>query len=112
MTKNGTKMTCIIAIGYGGQNEIIRAVRKCISAGVDTDSLDEKIFLQYMDSGMYPAPDMIVRTGGHIRHSGMYLYHSEYSEYYFTSTLWPDFGRVDIEKALLQYENAHRKYGK
>ena len=55
--------------------------------------LTEKEFLTYLDSGKYPPPDLIVRTGGNIRHSGFFLYQSAYSEYYFTETLWPEFSQ-------------------
>jgi undecaprenyl diphosphate synthase len=90
-TKSGDKMTFILAIAYSGQDEIIRAVKRVIAEGVDPKTLTEKEFLMYLDSGKYPAPDLIVRTGGSIRHSGFFLYQSAYSEYYFTDTLWPDF---------------------
>lgn len=105
-------MTLILAIGYGGQDEIVRATKRAIQAGVDPETLDEKSFLQYLDTGRFPAPDLIVRTGGDVRHSGYFLYQAEYSEYYFTDTLWPDFGEDEFYASLNSLKNAKRNFGK
>lgn len=110
--KNGTKMTMILAIGYGGQDEIIRAMKNFISQGGDIHTLDETTFLPFLDTGRFPAPDLIIRTGGDMRHSGYFLYQSEYSEYYFTNTLWPDFQEKEFHKALDTLMGAKRNFGK
>lgn len=99
-TKSGQNMTFILAIAYSGQDEIIRWVKRCIAEWIDPKTLTEKEFLNYLDTGKYPPPSLIVRTGGSIRHSGFFLYQSAYSEYYFTKTLWPDFGKEEFERAL------------
>ena len=62
-TLNGENMTVVIAIAYGGQNEILRATRRAIECGISSDELDEETFLQFLDTGAFPPPDMIVRTG-------------------------------------------------
>ncbi len=111
-TKDCTEHTCILAIGYGGQDEIIRATKRAIEEGIDPATLNEKSFLQYLDSGRFPAPDLIIRTGGDCRHSGYFLYQAEYSEYYFTETLWPDFSEEETYKALNSLKNAKRNFGK
>ena len=111
-TKAGDKMTFVLAIAYSGQDEIVRAVKRVIAEGVDPQTLTEHEFLTSLDSGKYPPPDLIVRTGGSIRHSGFYLYQSAYSEYYFTDTLWPDFGPTDFQKALDDYALSGRNFGK
>lgn len=103
-------MTFILAIGYGGQDEIIRGVKKFVQEGGDIDLLDEKTFLPFLDTGKFPAPDLIVRTGGDMRSSGYFLYTSEYSEYYFTDTLWPDFREPEFYKAFSSYQNATRNF--
>lgn len=103
-TKNGINMTCILTIGYGGQDEIIRGIKNFAKQGGDIDSLDETTFLPFLDTGRFPTPDLIVRTGGDIRLSGYFLYQSEYSEYYFTPTLWPDFKKEEFYKALESLE--------
>lgn len=111
-TKDGTQMTCIFAIAYSWQDEIVRGVRRVLVEGIDPKTLDEKTFLTYLDTGKYPPPDLIVRTGGQIRHSGFFLYHSAYSEYFFTETLWPDFGKGDLDKAIEFYNSIKRNFGK
>ena len=110
--KNGTKMTLIIAIGYGGQDEIIRGIKNFVQQGGDIKTIDENSFLPFLDTGRFPPPDLIVRTGGDMRHSGYFLYQSEYSEYYFTPTLWPDFKEEEFYKALETLKDAKRNFGK
>ena len=109
-TEHGKKTTCVLAIGYGGQDEIVRAVKRCIAEGVDPETLDEKSFSNYLDSGRFPAPDLIVRTGGDTRHSGYFLYQSEYSEYAFSKTLWPDFSVAELEEILSDFQKAKRNF--
>lgn len=111
-TKDGIKMTCVFAIAYSGQDEIIRGIKRAIAEWIDPKTLDEKSFLTYLDTGKYPPPDLIIRTGGSIRHSGFFLYHSAYSEYFFTETLWPDFGSSDFYQALEFYNGAKRNFWK
>lgn len=111
-TKEWNKMTCIFAIAYSGQDEIIRGIKRLLAEGIDPKSLDEKTFLTYLDTGKYPPPDLIVRTGWAIRHSGFFLYHSAYSEYFFSDTLWPDFSKKDFDSALEFYENTQRNFWK
>lgn len=111
-TKTWSKITFILALGYSGQDEIIRGIKKWVEAGNTIDTLDEKTFLPFLDTGRFPPPDLIVRTGGNIRHSGYFLYQSAYSEYYFTETLWPDFGQWDFDQALEYYEWVKRNFWK
>ncbi len=110
--KNWEKMTAIFAIAYSWQDEIVRGIRRAMAEWIDPISLDEKTFLTYLDSGKYPSPDLIVRTGWSIRHSWFYLYHSAYSEYFFSDTLWPDFWKVDFDKAIKSYNSTNRNFWK
>jgi len=112
LTRSFSKMTLILAIGYGGQDEIVRATKRAIQAWVDPETLNEKTFLKFLDTGSFPPPDLIVRTGGDVRHSGYFLYQAEYSEYYFTETLWPDFGEEEFLASLLSLKNAKRNFWK
>ena len=68
--------------------------------------------ISYLETSQFPPPDMIVRTGGHIRHSGYFLFQSPYSEYFFSEKNWPDFDESDVELVLESYENRVRKFGK
>ncbi len=80
--------------------------------GIDPDTLTEKEFLRYLDTGVYLPPNVIVRTGGHVRHSGYFLYQSAYSEYFFTDTLWPDFSQKDFDAVVDFYSAQQRNFGK
>ncbi len=111
-TKDGKKMTFILALGYSGQDEIVRGVKRALVEWVDPASLTEKEFLTYLDTGIYPPPDIIIRTGGNIRHSGYFLYQSAYSEYYFTDVLWPDFDEKEFQKVLAYFDGVKRNFGK
>jgi len=111
-TSAGTVMTIILALWYSGQDEIVRATKRCLDEWIDPSTLDETTFLQYLDSGAFPPPDLIVRTGWNIRHSGFFLYQSAYSEYYFTETLWPDFDQAEFDKACSFYEQVKRNFWK
>lgn len=111
-TKTWKKMVFVLAVGYSGQDEIVRAVKRCMLEWIDPRTLTEKGFLDYLDTGKYPPPDLIVRTGGNRRHSGFFLYQSAYSEYYFTDTLWPDFGWEDFARALEFFYSAKRNFWK
>jgi undecaprenyl diphosphate synthase len=121
-TASGTKLTVIMAIAYGGQDEIIRGIHSYIHANASqlaTDvgrealiqALTAESFALHLDTGEYSTPDLIIRTGGDVRHSGYWLYGCEYSEYYFTPTLWPDFSVAEFHKALDAFRNARRNYG-
>lgn len=115
-TKNNTKLTVNFALNYGGRDEILRAVEK-ISKKVKTGELStEKLpiedFSQYLDTAGMPDPDLIIRPGGEQRLSGFLLWQSNYSELYFTDTLMPDFGKKDLEKAILELNERQRRFGK
>lgn len=111
-TAQNTKMTIILALAYSGQDEIIRGIRRYISEGNDISKLDEKKFLEYIDSWIFPPPDLIVRTGWAIRHSGYFLYQSAYSEYFFIEELWPDFSHADFLACLDFFRSVKRNFWK
>lgn len=111
-TSQHTGMMVIVAIGYGGQDEIIQGIRHLVSQGVDLASLDEKRFAECLSSGSYPPPDLIIRTGGTVRTSGYWLYGSEYSEWYFSDKYWPDFDHSELKKAIASFGGVIRNFGK
>lgn len=107
-----TRMTFILAIAYSGQDEIIRWIKEWVASRGYMEQLDEQKFLTFLDSGKFPPPDLIVRTGWNIRHSGYFLYQSAYSEYFFTETLWPDFNKKDLEEACDYFDGIKRNFWK
>ena len=111
LTKSNETMILTIAFNYGGRTEIIDAVKNLIRQKVDPDKINEESFATYLYDSELPDPDLIIRTAGEMRISNFLTWQSAYSEYYFSSVLWPDFDEVEIEKALFSYSNRHRKYG-
>lgn len=111
-TEKNTGIILTVALVYGGQNEIVRATQKIIKAQIDPESLDEKEFRKYLDSSILPEPDVIVRTGGDIRHSGFLLYDSAYSEYYFTDKKWPEFDEKELDMVIDFFIKSKRNFGK
>lgn len=109
-TKDGD-FTLLVALSYGGRDEIVRAARKAMAAGVKPDELTEEAFSSFMDASDVPDPDLIVRTSGELRTSNFLLWESAYSEYYFTPVLWPDFDRKEFDKALESFSGRERRMG-
>jgi len=112
-SKNNKKITLTLAINYGGREEILRAVARIAkSEKRKAKRLTEEEFAQYLDIVGMPDPDLMIRTGGEKRLSGFMLWQSEYSELYFTKTLMPDFGPKELEKAIKEYSQRQRRFGK
>jgi undecaprenyl diphosphate synthase len=112
LTQNNTGLTLCLAFDYGGRDEIVQATRHILSAGISGEDLDESVFARYLYSSGIPDPDLVIRTGGESRLSNFLLWQAAYSELYFTPVLWPDFGREDVEKALLEHRRRRRRFGR
>lgn len=110
-TSSNTGMTLITALSYGGKDEILRAVRKALHAGLKPEEINEESFSALLDTAGVPPPDLIIRTSGEKRLSNFLLWQSAYSELYFTDTLWPDFTEDEFKKALADYQRRKRRFG-
>ena len=108
-THQNTGMVVNIAFNYGGRLEIIEAIKKLKPE--DVNSLGPDNFGQYLWTKGQPDPDLIIRSSGEKRLSNFLLWQSAYSEIYITETLWPDFGKVEMIKALQDYQSRNRRYG-
>lgn len=114
-TSSNKKLFFNIAFNYGSRNEIINAVKKICRAAqkkdIDIGKLDEKTFSEYLFTRKYPDPDLLIRTSGEYRVSNFLLWQIAYTEFYFTSTLWPDFKEKEFLKAVYYYQRRNRRFG-
>jgi len=111
LTRNNTGMTLSIAFNYGARAEILHAVRRIIDEGVHHQDISEEMFESYLYTAGLPNVDLLIRTGDETRLSNFLIWQTTYSEYHFTKVLWPDFGKKDIERALLSYSRRIRRFG-
>ncbi len=115
LTSENYEKTVIFAINYGSRQEITDAVRKIaekIQAGSMTvDEIDEQKIAENLYLPCVPDPDLLVRTSGELRISNFLLWQISYSELYFTDVLWPDFDKIQLEKAINSYYNRDRRFG-
>ena len=109
-SKNNDRMTVNIALNYGGRAEILKAVQTLLDS--KQTSVTEEAFSGLLYTAGQPDPDFIIRTGGERRLSGYLPWQAVYAELYFTPTLWPDFTPEELEKALEDFENRQRRFGK
>lgn len=112
-TLGNTKHIFNIALDYNGQDEIIRAVQKLIADGVKPEEVDTKLMDSYMDTATqpYPYPDLIIRTSGEQRTSGILLWQSHYAETYWEPDHFPDFTPEKFKEAILDYSRRRRRFG-
>lgn len=116
-TKNKDGLTVNVAINYGGRDEIVKAT-KAIVEDIENGKLDsnveinEALLSKYMYTKDDPDPDLLIRTAGEIRTSGFLTWQSVYSELYFTDVTWPDFDEIELNKAIDEYNNRKRNFGK
>ena len=104
-----------ICLNYGGRDEIVRAARRfaqeCAAGEKDPESLTEESFPNYLWSAGLPDPELLIRPGGEVRVSNFLLWQCAYSEIYVTDTLWPDFDKEELKKALAWYQTRDRRFG-
>ncbi|WP_294149079.1 isoprenyl transferase [uncultured Clostridium sp.] len=114
-TKDNLGMTFVIAVNYGGRDEITRAVKKmmedCREGRLEADSVTEQVVSSYLDTAGIPDPDLLIRTSGEIRLSNYLLWQLAYSEIIVTDCLWPDFNKEELLKAIAQYNKRDRRFG-
>jgi len=112
LTADNRGMTLCLAFNYGGRAEILEATRRIVKDGVRPEEISEDLFGRYLYTAGLPEVDLVIRTSGELRLSNFLLWQTAYSEFYFTPTLWPDFGAEDIERALLSFSQRERRFGR
>ena len=111
-TKYNTRMTLVLALSYSGRWDILNATKNLLKDNISPKNVNEDIFQQYLTTKSVPDPELLIRTSGEYRISNFLLWQIAYSELYFTDTLWPDFRRKNLERAILDYQNRERRFGK
>lgn len=114
-TKDHKTMTFILAINYGGRDEIVRGVKqlaKRVAAGeLSPEDITESMLSDSLDTAAIPDPDLMIRTSGEQRLSNYLIWQCAYTEFYFTDVLWPDFDKAELEKAIDYYAGRDRRFG-
>ena len=114
-TSQGQCLTLVLALSYGGRDEIMRAVKRVVhqalDGNLDINQLDNRSFSTFLDTGDLPEPDLLIRTSGEMRTSNFLLWQAAYAELYFTDVLWPDFNAAELQKALDAYRQRKRRFG-
>ena len=115
-TAGGTNLTLVIAVSYSSRWEIAETVRKMardVSNGIlPEQDISEETVANYLTTRNIPDPDLMIRTGGEHRVSNFLLWQAAYAEFYFTDTFWPDFDEEELYKAILDFQQRERRYGK
>ena len=109
-TKNFSKLTQVLALNYGGRDEIRRAVTKLVK---NNDEVTEENISKYLDTSTHNIPDvdLLIRTSGEIRLSNFLLWQVAYAEMFFTKTLWPDFTEKELSEIIDNFKNRNRRFG-
>jgi undecaprenyl diphosphate synthase len=115
ITAGNTGMTLALALNYGGRTEIADATQKIAekykNGELSLEDIDEECISRYLYTAGLADPDLLIRTANEMRISNFLLWQISYSEFHVTKTLWPDFRKTDLEKAILDYAQRDRRFG-
>lgn len=114
-TSGNTGVTLVLALSYGGREEIVDGIRSLLrgieGGEVDAGAITPEVFSGHLYTRAYPDPDLLVRTSGEMRLSNFLLWQCSYAEIVVMAKLWPDFQKADLFEAVVQYQQRHRRFG-
>ena len=111
-TKNNTGVHLQIAFNYGARDEILHAVKNIVAQGLSPDEITEDVISKNLYTKNIPDPDLLIRTGGEKRISNYLLWQIAYSEILVMNEYWPEFGKNSLAKAVEEFHNRQRRFGK
>jgi len=111
LTCDNTALNLHLAWNYGGRDEIIYVIQKMLRDKVPPEQVDEELVDKYLFTAGVPDPDLIIRTSGEMRLSNFLIWQAAYSEWYITPTLWPDFDKAELLKAIENFGRRDRRFG-
>jgi len=116
LTALNKSMTLVLALSYGGRNEITRAVQalaeKVQKKELQSSEITDQMISDHLDTRDYPDPDLLIRTSGEMRTSNFLPWQLTYTEFYVTQTLWPDFNDKELDLAIADFLKRERRFGK
>ena len=116
ITENNSGLNLILALSYGGRQEILKMVqsiaRKAINGEIEPEKLSESDIVNELDTAKIPDPDLLIRTGGDQRISNFLLWQIAYSEIYVTDTYWPEFKEKELLDAVADFQDRERRFGR
>ena len=115
ITAEGKNLTLVLALNYSSRNELTMAMQQIarrVQAGeLEAEAITEQTISESLYTAAMPDPDLIIRTSGEYRLSNFLMWQASYAEFYFTDTLWPDFGEEELTKAIESFKARDRRYG-
>jgi undecaprenyl diphosphate synthase len=114
-TANNTTMTLVLALSYGGREEIVTAARSlatdAVEGKISPTDIDAELFASRLQTAGIPDPDLLVRTSGEMRVSNFLLWQISYAEIVIVKKFWPDFRQGDLFETVQEYQRRHRRFG-
>jgi undecaprenyl diphosphate synthase len=111
LTRDNRRLVLNIAWNYGGRDEIVHAVEQILREKTPPEAVTEDLIARHLYTAASPDPDLVIRTSGEMRTSNFLIWQAAYAEWFVTPTLWPDFGKEELQAALVEYGRRERRFG-